>query len=180
MKKKILKTGIVTGLIVFFGIMGFTIVQKLMIKKAAAEKISELPAFKFYTLDDAGFTNENIPAGMPVVIIHFSPDCENCQEEAVDLEKNMALLGGVQILMVTEAEKDEVRKFMTDYNLDEQPQVIPLRDKDGIFFTVFGMVLNPLVFIYDKQHRLVKLYKGQTKAEAIQKALKNETISRAN
>ena len=63
---------------------------------------------------------------------------------------------------------------MTDYKLKDHTQITPLLDKDHIFFNVFGMVLNPIVFIYNKDHQLVKYYKGQTKAEAISKALNDE------
>src|ERR1044071_110503 len=103
MKKRILKISLVTGLLAFFGIMVYTIAHKLNVKKEAEEKISSLPPFKFYTLAGDGFTEGNVEHGKPVVIIHFSPDCENCQEEAVELDKNIALLGNTQVLMISEA-----------------------------------------------------------------------------
>jgi thiol-disulfide isomerase/thioredoxin len=172
MKRKILKIVIPALVIGLLGFLIYGIVTKLNIKSAAEEKIKEVPDFKFYTLSNNGFTNENIPANKAVVIIHFSPDCENCQDEASDLQKDIGLLPDVEILMVSEAKKEEVAKFMMDYKLDSNPQIIALLDKDHVFFKAFGQVLNPLVYIYNKEHKLVRHYVGQTRVEAISKALK--------
>src|SRR6185295_19307523 len=102
MKRTILKITVVTLITAFLGFMVYEIVSKLRIKNAAAEKIKDIPDFKFYTLSDEGFTNQNILANKAVVIIHFSPDCENCQDEVIDLQKDIGLFSDVEILMVSE------------------------------------------------------------------------------
>lgn len=171
-KRKIFKISIISGLVVFFGCMSVIITRQLVIRKEAAEKIHDIPQFKFYSLSGQNFTQDSVAAGKAVIIIHFSPDCENCQDEAKELQGNISALGDVQVLMIAEADKDEVEKFFGDYKLAALPQIKPLLDKDGAFFKAFGMVLNPLVFVYDREHKLVKFYKGQTKVDAISKVLK--------
>jgi peroxiredoxin len=180
MKKKVFKISIIVFLFGFFGTMGFLIVRQLMIKKEAAEKIQDVPAFKFYTLANTGFTNDSIANGKPVIIIHFSPDCENCQDEARELQQKLPGLGDVQVLMIADGKKEPVEKFMIDYRLNVFPQIKPLLDNDGVFFKAFGVALNPLVIIYNNEHRFVKMYKGQTKVEAIRKALNNEKDTAKN
>jgi peroxiredoxin len=143
-----------------------------MVQKEATEKMKQLPAFKFYTVDKQAFTHKDLLTDQPVVIIHFSPDCENCQHEAVQLQSKMDLLQGVQILMITADKKaDVVTKFMNDYKLNLYPLITPLMDIDYTFFKSFGMEVNPLIFIYGKDGNLKKYYKGETKIEAIKKAL---------
>lgn len=172
MKRKVIIYSAVVFTLTCLGIMGYVIIHKMQVKKEVAAKMEQLPKFKFYKLDGTIFTNDSIPPNNPIVIIHFSTTCENCQNEAEDLSKGISMLGSTQIYMVTSSTKEEVESFMKTYKLNEYSQIIPLLDNDNTFFNSFGMALNPLVFIYDENQKLVKYYKGETKIEAIQKALK--------
>lgn len=172
MSKKVKIVIVIAIVVALFGTMGAVIVTKLQTKKAAEAQVENLPDFKFFTLDKAPFTRSNIQKGKPVLVVHFHPECENCQWAAKEMKGKMDLLSDVQVLMVSSADPVKVKEFMSHFELDKYSQVIPLLDSEFTFFKTFGISIVPLEMIYNKDHKLVKYYKGEVRIETIVKLLK--------
>lgn len=169
--KTLLKILIIILILGIFGFLGYKIIYKLKVKKKAAEMIAMLPDFKFYRLSGEAFTRNNLLPDMPVVVFHFSPDCENCKYEAGEFAKNMHLFQHTQILMISSKAKERIDEFIKYFKLNEHPQVTALWDTDNQFFNYFGMGMNPLTIIYNKKQELVKYYKGEVQVEEIHKRI---------
>lgn len=136
-------------------------------KKEAALNMKTLPEFAFKTMEDAPYTQRDVPEDKSVIIFHFSPDCDHCQNEATDLKEKMEWFKDVHILMVADKPKNEIEAFAQNYGLEKFPQVVFLQEQNGAFFNAFGTAAVPLAYIYDSEHRLLKNYNGETKMEAI-------------
>lgn len=171
MRKKV-KIVILIAIVVLFGTMGAIIVSKVQTKNAAEAQVENLPDFKFFTLDKTPFTRGNIEQGKPVLIIHFHPECENCQWAAQEMKTKVDQLSDVQVLMISSADPEKVSEFMKHFELDKHSQITPLLDSEFTFFKTFGIDVVPLEMIYNKDHKLVKYYKGEVKVETIVKLLK--------
>ncbi len=166
---KIVVILIVTGLL---GYMVFQISDKLKTRKELSEQIQSLPDFKFQLMDGDSFTNSDLKKNQPVVIVYFNPKCEECQYEVQQIRDNVDAFQGVELLLVTPAKKEVLLEFYKDYDLDKHPQITVLMDKNDNFHSVFGPASYPTVFIYNSSRQLVKQYRGETKVEAVLKAVR--------
>ena len=107
----------------------------------------------------------------PSVFIAFHPECEHCQYEAKSLNERQHDLEKAQIVMFT-SEKDSLTKvFSHSYGLDTVQNIKVISDEKNELYTAFGVKTIPSIFIYNKAGKLVKQYKGETKIDAIIKAL---------
>jgi peroxiredoxin len=169
--RRFIKPLIIIVLVGFLGSMGYVIVSKLKTRSEAEQRVKILPDFTFYTLEDAPFGKAQLKKKLPVVIVHFDTDCESCQYEAIQIRKDIDLLKGVQVLMITPSEPAKVRKFFADYGLEGNPVITPLIEKNNDFFNTFGVAVTPFEMVYSSELKLVKEFKGEVKMEAIMKQL---------
>jgi peroxiredoxin len=170
MRKKLLLI-IISCVIVIIGWLGYSTYKRIKIKESAGAKMSDLPDFHFPTLTNSSISKKDLPRNTPILVIYFNPDCEHCQYEAIELRKNIGLFKDVKILMISPATKKEIITFFEEYHLKDYPQVVPLMDINSNFFNVFGMVMTPLIIIYDKDQHLVKYFKGEARIENVAKLL---------
>ena len=129
-----------------------------------------LPNFSFYNLDSVATNNSFLKKGRAVCIFYFNAECEHCQYEAKEINKNIALFKNAQLVMVSFNTIADIKKFALQYGLNF-PNLTFLQDPKYQFATWFGKTSVPSVFIYNAQHKLVKEYHGETKIEAIVKSL---------
>lgn len=171
MKKRIIVLScLVIVLISFTGFMVYKIVKTKKQHQLTAITKQTLPNFTFYTLDSIATTNNFIQKDKPVCIFYFNADCEHCQYEAKEINKNIMLFKSTQIVMVSFNTIKEIKQFKQEYNLN-YPNITFLQDPKYEFKNWFGKTSVPAVFIYNAQHQLVKEYHGETKIEAIIKHL---------
>lgn len=170
MKKNIFKISIILIVGALISYMSFRIVKKANAKKEAAESVSVLPDFEFYTLKNEVFTKGSLESDKPVAVLLFNTDCDHCHYEIQGILKNIDSFRAMQTLMVSGEQADHIEKFVNMYKLGDYPQIKVLRDKGGERLKTFGTESSPTVFIYDKSHRFSKKYIGETKPEAILKA----------
>jgi thioredoxin-related protein len=108
---------------------------------------------------------------IPSIFIAFSPDCEHCQYEAKSINERQKDLENVQIVMFT-IEKDSLTKaFVHVYGLDTLKNIKVISDSTYEMHNAFGIKTIPSIFIYSAEGKLLKHYKGETKIEAILKAI---------
>ncbi|NJN34079.1 MAG: hypothetical protein HC817_07345 [Saprospiraceae bacterium] len=70
------------------------------------------------------------------------------------------------------SEKDSLIKVFThSYGLDTLKNVQVISDENDELYKFFQVKSYPSVFIYNKERQLVKQYKGETKIDAILKAI---------
>jgi peroxiredoxin len=132
-----------------------------------------LPAFTFYSQRITPFNSKQVAANKAVCIFYYNADCEYCQDEAKHLQQHIGSFNNVQILMVSTSPPAETQHFADTYKLSGYKNIIWLYDKNFNFYKWFGNSITPSVFIYNRNHTLVKAYKGEVKIEAILKYIVN-------
>lgn len=162
--------GVLAILFITSGYMIFKIIKKREALDNIAITKQTLPNFTFYTLDSIATTNNFIQKDKPVCVFYFNADCEHCQYEAKEINKNIGLFKSTQIVMVSFNAISEIKQFAKLYGLN-YPNITFLQDPKYEFKNWFGKTSVPAVFIYNAQHQLVKEYHGETKIEAIIKYL---------
>jgi hypothetical protein len=162
MTKKIIRLTLLAGVLSLAAYFGYRIFRIKQIRSDA----SRLPHFAFRTLDGCCFTEDMISTGYSrLVINHFSPDCEFCQDMTGRIRDGQQKLGNALIIMVTEADSSEALAFMGKYGIRGRKNILVLRDPDFSFYRKFGTGVVPCFFVYDGNRRLAKRILGETKIE---------------
>ncbi|WP_114790849.1 redoxin domain-containing protein [Niabella yanshanensis] len=154
------------------GFLVYRIVHTLNKKSLVKERISTLPPFNFYTLNNTHFGSDSLIKDKSTVIIYFNTGCEHCQYETNQILKNAETLQKSNFLLVSSESENLLRNFYRQYNLSAFPFVRLLRDADNIMYQIFGAKSVPTIFIYAKNGHLLKKYDGEVKIEALIDAVK--------
>ncbi len=171
MKQK-LKIIIPITLILLVTFMGYKIFAILKQKDKIAAQIQSMPPFAFTNTSTGSiYTDANLQPNISSLIIYFHPDCEYCQEQAAGINKQIDDFNNFQLLFISHADSAAIKSFSNKYGLSGHQNIVFLEDKDLIFKSIFGKTPVPSSFIYNKQGKLVKQFKGEAKIEDLLKYL---------
>jgi thiol-disulfide isomerase/thioredoxin len=169
--RRILLVTVIFLFIFSLSFLGLGTFKKIQKQKTHNEKLSKLPSFSFLTLAGTSFNSSEITGG-PVLLIRFHPECEHCRYEISEVLKSNIPVSGAKIILVSSADPDTIKKFLTLFNYTRYPSVIPLADTSYVFGDIFGSNIVPSNYIYDKDLDLVKVFSGEVKTETILKYLR--------
>jgi thioredoxin-related protein len=125
------------------------------------KRFPTLPPIQILLADSTTkYTKEMIPAGRPVFLILFSPDCSHCQHIAEELTANRAGLAGIQVVMATMHPLGQMKDFIKKYGLDAMPNVVIGQDIYYLLAPFFGVRNLPFMAFYDKQGNLISVFEG--------------------
>lgn len=172
--KKTAKPIILSIIILLLSYMGNSIYKSIKEKKAVSERIRNIPLFSFNDLYGYKFKNTDLNGSQSCLLMYFHPDCEHCQYEASQFAPNMKELYPYQILMISSDSIQNIKKFEEKYHLNEMDNIVMLHDPKFDFEKIFGTKIIPTNFIYDRNQKLKKIFKGEVKIEAILKNLEDE------
>ena len=148
----------------------FFLVTKILIKLKEKEKIADqIKTFPKLSVEAIGLNKFELwgKSGKVSVVIFFNSSCEHCQYEAITIAQELASFRGTNLLFISEESAEEIATFSREYQLNDKPEVWWLKmDPDNVYKT-FGSIAVPHIWIYNKDGRLVKEFKGETKVEAI-------------
>jgi thiol-disulfide isomerase/thioredoxin len=161
---------IVTSLMMFL-IIG--IIDKTNKSKMVKERFKTLPHFSMNTINDSVFNSSDIKKG-PVLVLFFHPECEHCQYQIKALFGKWDETSGIQVILISNAEKEVIRNFLNINNLFKYPGIIVLVDDSFSFKKYFGTELVPAIFIYDKNLKIAMHFQGEMRPETIFRYLKQD------
>lgn len=122
--------------------------------------INELPHLKFTTLEGTATSTRNLQT--PLVLILFFADCDHCQREAKEIEKNLDLFNGKTIQFISAEKIPVIQKFAADYGLNNESNVKFGRAESTDVYMNFGSIPTPAIYVYSADKRLIKSFKGET------------------
>jgi thiol-disulfide isomerase/thioredoxin len=166
--KKLLKQIIFGAITILVLILITAIVFKISSKLTLKARIETFPSFSFNALNDSTFSSDQISKG-PVVILFFNPECEHCQYQVTSLVENEKVLKAAIILLISDADTNSINDFTRKNGLAEFPGIKLLIDTDYRFIDYFGTESVPTTFIYDKNLKLIRYFKGEVMPETILK-----------
>lgn len=140
-------------------------------KQDAEDRIQILQHCCFESLEGKQICIDEFAPSIPTVIIYFHPECEHCQYEAKEIGIHTSEFVNTNLIMITPDHSiQRIKDFAAKNHLWEIDNFILLLDKRIAFKHYFGTATIPSVFIY-KDNKLIKKYIGETKIEAILKAI---------
>jgi thiol-disulfide isomerase/thioredoxin len=145
----------------------------LLISSATYSQSNKVPPFKMVNTDGKVFLAENLPLGKPIVIIYFSPDCEDCQQLIKELLNRMNELNGASIAMITYLPKDKVKQFVSENKLDKYSNIFIGTEEGSYFVSKYYKIEKlPFMALYNKNGDLIKVYNKEISIEDLSIRLK--------
>ena len=142
--------------------------QSIKTKNEINEKIKTLQHCCFKTLNGGQTCVDEFDSKKTTVIIYFHPECEHCQYEDSEIGKQAEQFAKANMILITPDDSiKRVKAFAVKYRLEEVDNLTILLDRNSQFKNQFGTSIFPSVFIYGSDKKLLKVYKGEIKIEAI-------------
>jgi hypothetical protein len=137
-------------------------------------KGAPMPDFKFYKLNSAPFTRNDVPAGKKSIIILFDSTCDHCQQEIKDIGSRYSDFKNTNFYLVSFDVKPQIDKFMSTFGkvLNGKPNVVVLRDVGYDFVPKFQPTKFPAMYIFSEKKQLIEYIAGQKDVAYILAALK--------
>jgi peroxiredoxin len=134
---------------------------------ASAVVTTDLPAMTLTNFDGSKQSVKDIKG--KTVLILFQPDCDHCQREAVEIEKNLERFNGYQLYFVSSDAIPAIDKFSSDYRLKDKANVHFAQTTVQNVLDNFGAISAPSLYIYNEQGKLVQSFNGETAIEVVLK-----------
>lgn len=170
--KKIARIGIPIIILLGISFMLIKTVKKIEQSKKIAKQIEIIPEFEFLEItSEKLYTNHHLKEDKPTLFIYFNTECEHCLYEAEQISKNIEQFNNYQIIMISVEEPEILKTFALKYKLENHSNLFILYDKNLMFEKTYGNCPFPSSFIYNKDKKLVKVFKGEVKIDALLKYL---------
>ena len=137
---------------------------------APAASVNEQPSFVITLLDNTQVNIKDLTGKN--ALIFFQPDCDHCQREAQEFERNLDAFGGTTLYFITSGPMDEIKAFADTYKLNDRPNVHFAFTPALNVLNNYGPISAPSIYIYSEDHKLVKGFNGETPIERIIAATK--------
>jgi thioredoxin-related protein len=105
------------------------------------------------------FKAENLPFEKPIVIIYFSPDCDDCVKFMDSLFKRIDAFKGTSLVLITYLSVDELTKFTNKYGINNFKNIYAGTESSANFIRNYYKVEKmPFVALYDKNGNIISSY----------------------
>ncbi len=145
----------------------------LIISQSSYSQQGKIPPFKIIKYDGTIFRAQDLPMGKPVIIIYFSPDCEECQKFTEEIIQRIDDFWKASIVMVTYLPVQNVAQYVSKYKLNIYPNFFV--GTEGSSFIVryyYNIEKFPFVALYTKSGDLVKIWDKQENIKDLVSRLK--------
>ncbi len=136
--------------------------------ETSAETQNDLP-FIPITLTDGRVVNVKDFTGKNILVL-FQPDCDHCQHEAEDIEKQLGAFKDYKMYFVSAAPMPQIEQFATTYKLKGKDNVLFGNTAAENVLNNFGPIPAPSIYIYNDK-KLKQSFEGQTDVAQIIAAL---------
>lgn len=104
------------------------------------------------------------------VFVFFQPDCDHCQEEAIQIQQRLDEFKDYTLYFISSAPLEHISRFAENFHLHDKPQVkFAWTATEGVL-NHYGPIQTPSLYIYSKG-RLKQSFNGQTDLDEILAAL---------
>jgi thioredoxin-related protein len=166
MLKKLITTICTVSFISILLFLGYSILDRVEHKKQAYNKIQNIPSAKLFGLDSLPYT---LPNASRLCLIYFDSGCDHCQYELRSISKNISSFKNTNIVFFSTENIDIIKKIPASYGFSGIQNIVFVKINNEDVYNEFGQLSLPHIFIYGKDSKLIKEFKGETKVQAILK-----------
>lgn len=127
-----------------------------------------IPDFSILTIDSTQFESNTIKKDGIILIKYFSPDCDNCQEEAALYHSKKDSLKNIRTIWISGdwADMQMIKEFTQTYNLKELNPIVIGKETNRYLINYYNFSGIPFAALY-KDNQLLKDYKGKIDFEEL-------------
>lgn len=147
--------------------------------EATTDKPYTLPGagilnFSILTHKEQLFMSDQIPKQKPFVLMLFNPQCDHCGVAAKGIKEQMADLQDCTFVLMTGNNLLEyIPKFVSQYGIDNIPNMHIGIDNSGADKQLFEYKGIPQVMIYNQEHKLQKTFYVNIPVDSIKYFIRN-------
>ncbi|WP_333821215.1 hypothetical protein [Ohtaekwangia sp.] len=158
--------GVLAGVIMIAISILFVKILQSAIHQDAINQSAVLPAsLPLFNLDSIQY---QVPDnGRMLLLIHFNSTCDHCQEEVKSMASHAAAFAHASIVFISSEPLYLIKQFKSQWALAQYKNIDVVKMNAEDLYNTFGSISFPCIYIYDADRRLVKVFKGETKAEAL-------------
>jgi len=124
----------------------------------------KVPPFQMVLSNGKIFKAENIPFSKPIIIIYFSPECDDCQILMEEILRMKNSLQKASIVMITFLPIQSVKQFVLKYHLDDFSFLFVGTEGEAFFIKDYYRIEDfPYIVLYNQFGDLLKVYKKYKK-----------------
>lgn len=132
-----------------------------------------IPPFKIIRADGSLFRAQDLPMGKPVIIIYFSPECEDCQKFTEDLISEIDDFWDASIVMVTYLSVQSVAQYEKKYKLNIYPNIYVGTEGNAFIVRYYYNVRRfPFVALLNKDGKLIRKWDKEENINELASSLK--------
>ena len=133
----------------------------LLIYPEIIAQSGKVPPFRIVQSSGKAFKAENLPKGKPIILIYFSPDCEECQQLTKELLARINEFRNVSVAMITYQSVENVSIYVEKNNLKNYSNFFVGTEGNYLFVKNYYDIEHfPFVTLYSKNGDLIKKYKN--------------------
>ena len=119
----------------------------------------KVPPFQIMLYNGKIFKAQNLPLEKSIIIMYFSPECEECQQFTEELITRMDDFQNASIAMITYLPVEKVKQFVSLNRLDKYSNIFVGTEGNSLFVrNYFNILQFPFVALYNKDGVLIKRY----------------------
>jgi peroxiredoxin len=132
-----------------------------------AQAKNDLPMLEITLNDGSKKSVKDLPG--KIALILFFPDCDHCQREAEQIQKNISGFKDYTLYFISSANFEEINHFATTYQLHNYKNVVFARTESQNVLDAFGPIETPTIYLYNKDGKLIETFAGEIAVEVILK-----------
>jgi len=119
----------------------------------------KVPPFQMTLHNGKEFKAQNLPLGKNIIIVYFSPECEECHAFTSEMLKRIGDFQSASIAMITYMPLEKVKPYVAENKLYMYSNVYVGTEGNSLFVAKYYKITQfPFVALYDKNGNLVNKY----------------------
>ncbi len=106
-------------------------------------------------------------SGVPIIIVHFNSQCDECQNEAAELSRTMEEFKNTRFILISSEEETVIRQFEKDFHLNA-PNITVARITATAEAERFSL---PHTFVFGRDGNFIREYRGFTTSNELLSSL---------
>ena len=169
--KKIFKIFVLSVVILSAGYFSYRIYSGIKGKKEILKKRELLPFHCLSALNETHGKSKSNKKSNSYILLFFSSDCDHCSYEIESIIQKADSFKNTNVYLISDQHIKVLRQISEQYELYKYPQIEILYGDYQCIKSVYGLILLPTTFVYNKNFKLIKVFRGETSASAIIKSI---------
>lgn len=146
----------------------------LLIGTSISAQSGKLPPFQMVQSNGHVFRASDLPFGKPILIVYFSPECEDCHNFLKELLNHTNELGRTSIVMISFLSVEAISQTINSYKLNEYPNIYVGTEGTSFFVRNYYRIEHiPFLALHNKNGDLVKTYRQDIDINTLLNNIKN-------